>query len=337
MGLQRKRSLLFILSITFLLIIPLLTKKSNVLSLLFLIFLFVTLSQSWNILGGYAGQVNLGHAAFFGLGALITRFLWLSGFPIIISILLGAIATLAFALLIGLPAFRLRGAYFVIGMLALSEVMRIIVATALPTVSSMPGKYIATYSLVPRYYLGLALAVITVAMVFVLSQSKAGLAMVAIKEDEDTAEASGVNAFKYKLLALTLSTFIAGMVGGAFAFFHVSYYPEHPFSVHWTFDALFIAYIGGIGTVIGPIIGTLFYIGLRELFPYLFPQNLHTIVFGLLFILVILLMPRGLVELPKKAGMLLRVIRLHTSLFRFSKGNEFSLRGGEDSDNKLIP
>lgn len=333
---QRKRALPLIFSTIVLFIVPLLTKKSDVLSLLFLIFLFVTLSQSWNILGGYTGQVNLGHAAFFGLGALITRFLWLSGFPIIITILIGGISTLAFALLIGLPAFRLRGAYFVIGMLALSEVMRIIVATALPTVSSMPGKYIATYSLVPRYYLGLALAVITVAIVFVLSRSKPGLAMVAIREDEDTAEASGVNAFKYKLLALTLSSFIAGLAGGAFAFFHVSYYPEHPFSVHWTFDALFIAYIGGIGTVIGPIIGTVFYIGLRELFPYLFPQNLHTIVFGLLFILVILLMPRGLVELPKKAGMLLRMIGLNPAILRFSKADVPSFGDREKSENELI-
>lgn len=329
---ERKRALLVFLITIALLILPLLTRKSDVLSFLFLIFLFVTLSQSWNILGGYTGQVNLGHAAFFGLGALVARTLWLSGFPIIITVLLGGMSALIFALVIGLPAFRLRGAYFVIGMLALSEVMRIIVATALPTVSSMPGKYIATYSLLPRYYLGLVLAVITVTTVSLLSRSKPGLAMRAIKEDEDTAEASGVNAFKYKLLALILSSFIAGMAGGAFAFYHVGYYPEHAFSVHWTFDALFIAYIGGIGTVIGPVIGTLFYIGLRELFPYLFPQDIHTIVFGLLFILVILLMPRGLVELPKKAGMLLRVIRLHPSLFRFSKGNEFSLRGGQNSD-----
>jgi branched-chain amino acid transport system permease protein len=149
--------------------------------------------------------------------------------------------------------------------------------------------------------------------------------MRAVKEDEDTAEASGVNAFKYKLMALALSSFIAGMAGGAFAFFHVSYYPEHPFSVHWTFDALFIAYIGGIGTVIGPIIGTLFYIGLRELFPYIFPQDIHTIVFGLLFILVILLMPRGLVELPRKIFLLLRMVRRDQARLEASKEELTSL------------
>ena len=149
--------------------------------------------------------------------------------------------------------------------------------------------------------------------------------MVAIKEDEDTAEASGINAFKYKLLALALSTFIAGLAGGAFAFFHVSYYPEHAFSVHWTFDALFIAYIGGVGTVVGPIIGTVFYIGLRELFSYIFPRDIHTIVFGALFIGVILLMPGGLVEFRGKASQLLRFTRRYLPVS--NRGDADSIRG----------
>jgi len=297
---KRKNLLIAGLVVGSLSILPGVVSKTDVLNLLFLIFLFIILSESWNILGGYAGQVNLGHACFFGLGALITRFLWFSGLPLLLTLFLGGIATLVFALIIGLPAFRLRGAYFIIGMLALAEIMKIVVSNALPTISSMPPKFIASYSLVPRYYLALALAVGVVAIVHLLSNSKPGLAMVAIREGEDTAEASGVNTFKYKIVALGLSAFLAGLAGGLFASFHVSYYPAHPFSVHWTFDALFIAYIGGIGTVGGPIIGTLFYIGLREIFPLVLPPEIHTIVFGILFILVILLMPNGLVELPRK-------------------------------------
>lgn len=304
-----KNILANVIVISVLALLPLFVMKSSVLNLLFLIFLFVTLSQSWNILGGYAGQVNLGHAAFFGLGALTARFLWLSGWPILLTIFLGGITALIFALIIGFPAFRLRGAYFVIGMLALAEIMKIVVDTTMPTVSAMPARHIAAYSLVPRYFLGLSLAAMTVAAVYILSHSKPGLAMVAVKEDEDTAEATGVNTLKYKIIALALSAFIAGLAGGAFAFFHVSYYPGHAFSVHWTFDALFITYIGGIGTILGPVVGTLFYIGLRELFPYVLPQDIHTIVFGVLFVVVILAMPRGLVDVPRKAGKLIRLIK----------------------------
>ncbi|MFC1938252.1 branched-chain amino acid ABC transporter permease [Chloroflexota bacterium] len=280
-------------------------KRTDILNLLFMVFLFITLSQSWNILGGYAGQVNLGHAGFFGLGALTTRFLWLFGLPLPLALLIGGMAALIFALIIGFPAFRLRGVYFIIGMLALAEIMRITVDNALPMVSALPVEYLATYSLVPRYYLALALAVVAVAVVYVLSNSRPGLAMVAIREDEDTAAASGVNAFKYKLLALALSSFLAGLAGGTFAFFHVSYYPAHAFSVLWTFDTLIIAYVGGIGTVIGPIIGSFFYVALREVFALVLPPEVHTIVFGILFILVILFMPRGLVEMPRRTRRLL--------------------------------
>jgi len=283
----------------------LVVKRTDVLTWLFLIFLFITLSQSWNILAGYAGQVNLGHAAFFGLGALVTRLLWLGGLHFLPALLAGSMAALIFALIIGFPAFRLRGAYFIIGMLALAEILRITVGNVLPGVSALPGDYLAVYDLIPRYYLALVVAIITIAVVYALANSRPGLAMVAIREDEDTAEASGVNTLRYKLLALALSTFFAGLAGGVFAFFHVSYYPSHPFIPYWTFDALFIAYIGGIGTVIGPIIGALFYVGLRETLVLVLPVEIHVLVFGALFILVILFLPEGLVGAARRGRRLL--------------------------------
>ena len=288
-----------------LLVLPLVMKRTDVLNLLFLVFLFITLSQSWNILCGYAGQVNLGHAGFFGLGALVTRFLWLSGLPFLLTFFVGGVVSLIFAVIIGFPAFRLKGAYFVIGMLALAEIMSITVSNALPSISAMPAEYVAAYSLVPRYYLALLLAMAAVAAVYVLSKSKTGLGMLAVREDEDTAETSGVNTLKYKLVALGLSAFFAGLAGGTFAFFHVSYYPEHAFSVLWTFDSMFIAFIGGVGTVVGPIIGALFFVALREVFALVLPLEVHVILFGALFILVILFMPRGLVEVPARVGRIL--------------------------------
>jgi len=284
-----------------LLLVPLVVQRTDILTWMFLIFLFITLSQSWNILAGYAGQVNLGHAAFFGLGALATRLLWLAGAPFFLALLAGPVAALIFALIIGFPAFRLRGAYFIIGMLALAEILRITVGNVLPTVSALPGEYLATYDLVPRYYLALAVAVLMVVVAYVLANSKPGLAMVAIREDEDTAEASGVNTLKYKLLALAVSTFFAGLAGGVFAFFHASYYPSHPFHPQWTFDALFIAYIGGIGTVIGPVIGALFYVGISETLSLVLPVEIHVLVFGALFILVILFLPEGLVGVARRS------------------------------------
>ena len=103
---------------------PLLTQRSDLLNLGIQIFLAVALAQSWNLLGGYAGQITLGHAAFFGLGALATRVLWVNGAPLVLALVAGAFVSTVFGVLIGLPAFRLRGAYFAIGTLGLAEILR---------------------------------------------------------------------------------------------------------------------------------------------------------------------------------------------------------------------
>ena len=94
--------------------------------------------------------------------------------------------------------------------------------------------------------------------------SRVGLGIRAVREDEAAAEASGVGTFRHKLLALTISTALAGLTGGAFAYYHVSYYPQHTFSPAWTFDAVLIAFIGGVGTIHGPVLGALFYVILKE-------------------------------------------------------------------------
>ena len=117
--------------------LPLFTARNDLLNLGVQIFLAVALAQSWNLIGGYAGQINLGHAAFFGLGALVTRMLWVGGAPLLLSIASGALVATAFGCLIGVPAFRLRGAYFAIGTLGLAEILRITIGNVLPEISTI--------------------------------------------------------------------------------------------------------------------------------------------------------------------------------------------------------
>ena len=276
-------------------VLPLVVRRDDVLNFFFLVLLSITLAQSWNIVAGYAGQVNLGHAAFFGLGALTTRTLWSAGTPVLAGMAAGAVVAALFALVIGAAAFRLRGAYFAIGTLALGEILRITVGNVLAEVSTLPATTIAGYRLANRYYLALGLAAVAVLAVAALGSSRLGLGMQAIREDEDAAEASGVGALKLKLLALVLSTALAGLAGGLFAYYHISYYPAHPFSPHWTFDSLLITFIGGVGTVHGPVLGALFYVFLRE---YLAIRwvDFHLLIFGALFVAIVLLLPGGLVE-----------------------------------------
>lgn len=277
-------------------LVPQFTDRRDTLNLLFLVYLYVTLAQSWNILAGYAGQINLGHAAFFGVGAWTTRGLWIDeGIPFFPAFLMGGLVAMVFAIFFGLITFRLRGVYFAIGTLALAEALRITVANLLPNIESLPGPTIARYELEPRYYLALGLTLFTAATVWFLPRTRVSLGILAVREDEVAAEASGVNPLVHKLIALALSSFFAGLAGGTFAFYHVSYYPAFTFSAVWTFDAVLATFIGGIGTVIGPIVGGAFFILLRERLATSLVE-VHQIFFGILFILVVLTLPGGLVE-----------------------------------------
>ena len=280
--------------------LPLIIIRNDVLNLGVQIFLAVILSQSWNLLGGYAGQINLGHAAFFGLGALLTRLLWVGGTPLILSLAAGALVSMAFGCLIGVPAFRLRGAYFAIGTLGLAEILRITVGNVLPEISTIRASELASYSILPRYYLTLVLAVFSVAVVALLVPSRVGLGIRAVREDEAAAEASGVSALRHKLLALAISTALAGLAGGAFAYYHVSYYPQHVFSPVWTFDAVLMSFIGGVGTIHGPVLGAVFYVIVKEVLAVQWVE-FHLVIFGILFMLVVLFFPGGLVEAWQRA------------------------------------
>lgn len=293
---HRIQIIFVLLLIASLVALPMMIQSSHTINLMVYLLLFISLASSWNILGGFCGQTNLGHAAFFGIGALVTRTLWLGGWHIFPSLLVGGIIAVAFALLVGIPAFRLRGVYFKIGMLALAQILYITVGNTLPMISSLPAQDLATYQLTPRYYLALGLALLTIGTAYVLVNSRVGLGIMAVREEEDAAESLGVSALKHKLIALSISTFFAGLTGGVFAFYHVGYYPHLPFSPEWTFDALMMTYIGGVGTIVGPIIGAVFFVLLRELLA-LNLGEFHVIVFGALFILTVLFLPGGLLSI----------------------------------------
>ena len=284
-----------ILLILFAIFFPWQVDKQSTWNIFFLICLHIVLGQSWNILAGFAGQTSLGHAAFFGIGALVTRILWLSGTPLALAFLAGGLAAAAFAMIIGAPTFRLRGAYFAIGTLGVAEVLRITVSQNLPLISTMSGTLIATYNLPARYYLALGLAIATTGAAYLLLRSPWSLGVLAVREDEGAAQATGVHVLGHKLLALFLSSLFAGLAGGLFAFQQISYYPSAPFSPIWTFDALLITFIGGLGTLAGPVIGAIFFILVREQLAVNLVE-IHQVIFGILFILIVLVFPGGLVE-----------------------------------------
>jgi branched-chain amino acid transport system permease protein len=277
-------------------ILPAITSQTSYLDILFLVFLFVILAQSWNILGGYTGQVSLGHAAFFGTGALVTRLLWLHGMQFCFAFVLGGLAAVALGAIIGLPALRLKGIYFSIGTLGLAMILQIVIGNTFPDVSFLKGTQMAGYSLISRYYLALGIAVLVCVVVFFLMRSKMGLGMLAVREDEVAASSSGISVFKHKLLALGLSSLFAGLAGGIYAFYYTSYYYYAPFALDWSFNPVLIAFIGGVGSISGPVIGAFVFQILSQIFA-LKLGNVHVMIFGAIFVVTVLLLPGGLYEL----------------------------------------
>ena len=296
MDLSWKKLFASIVVLALLVVVPLvLDLGSNIMNIMVTLFIYIILAQSWNLIGGYTGQINLGIVAFFGVSTMVTHFLWKAGLPIYVAIGAGCFSSIILAMLIGLPTLRLRGMYFAVGTLALAQAAQTIVANIFTRQVSMPGSLSSTYSLTPRYYAGLLLVVLVMVVVLLITRSKLGLAMTAIRDDEQAAQVSGVKVFKYKVLALVTSAVLAGLAGGLYAFVRLSFWQiSTVFGAGWTFDAVLAVVIGGAGTLLGPVIGSVFLVVLSEIFANTLGQA-HLIVFGLLFVLVVLFLPEGLV------------------------------------------
>jgi branched-chain amino acid transport system permease protein len=267
---------------------------TGIINQLVTLWIYILLSQSWNLIGGYTGQINLGIAAFFGCSVMVTHFMWVAGIPIIISMLVGSLSTIIFAVLIGIPTLRLRGMYFAVGTLALAQALGVIMQNIFNRAITTRGDYVQAYNIDSRYYIGLAAVVVVLVAIYFIRRSKLGQALVSIREDEQAAQVTGVNTFKYKVISLLISAFIAGLAGGLYAYFRLYfYYTGDIFGLNWTFSAVIAVIIGGGGTLLGPVLGSIFLVILGYIFSLTLGQA-NLIVFGFLFIIVMLFLPQGL-------------------------------------------
>jgi branched-chain amino acid transport system permease protein len=292
---QMKKVLLILLSI-FLISLPLVVKSQYILSLMITLFIYVILAESWNLLGGYTGQVSLGHGAFFGVGALITRLLWVNKIPMLLSLPLGGLGAALLAAIVGIPCFRMRSAYFPIGTLALSMIALLTVSNIFIAAGALSPQLLRSYEIFSRYYLALFIVLLSIIIIHYLVRSRPGLAIVAIRDNEQAAAAIGIKTLKYKTLALLTSTFLAGLAGGIYAYQHVSYYYDAPFDLTWSFTAPLTTFIGGISTIAGPIVGSICFLALSEIFAVTLGQ-VHVLIFGFCFILIVLFLPGGLLSM----------------------------------------
>jgi branched-chain amino acid transport system permease protein len=278
--------------------VPLLGPGPNTIRLLFVSLVWVTVSVAWNLLGGFGGQVSFGFAVFYGLGAY-TAALSLNGglHPAAALLLAAGVACLA-SLAIGLPAFRLKGPYFAIATIGVSEAVRVVVSNLAVTGGASGYRIMekGPFRQLEQFYSALALAVVAVGASILVRRSKLGLALVAVREDEDAAADLGVNPFRAKLLAHALAAALTGAAGGVHARYAAFIHPQGDFAFSLGVAILLMPIIGGVGTIWGPVIGAGVYGLIHEEIVASFPQ-LHLLLYGSLLMLIVLFEPAGVVGL----------------------------------------
>jgi branched-chain amino acid transport system permease protein len=253
---------------------------------------WIALTQSWVAFSGLSGYVSLAHAVFYGLGAYIMAMLW-QDMPIWQILLLAGTASVVLAIVIGYPALRVRGPYFVILTLGLSEFVKYIVVAVEAAIGSSGRLILGAPDPEVLYYLLLVLAVVASALTFWLSRSRWGVGLRAIREDETAAATLGVPVAVLKTGAFALSAFIPGIVGAIWVMRTTYFEPLELFNPAVSFSIVTIAIVGGSDQAPGPILGAAFIVILSELLWARAPQ-LYLILLGLLLISFVLFLPRGI-------------------------------------------
>jgi len=312
--------------LTALVLLPHILQERYFLHILVMSGIFIILTLSWNLLAGYTGQLNLGHAAFFGIGAYTSALLALrAGISPWIGLAAGGVVASLFGLLLGFPSLRLSGPYLAITTIGFSEILRLVATNWVDLtrgslgLSGIPlldpirigGWSLQFYFEKDYYYVVLGAVLLTILCMRRLTRSAFGYSLQALRDDETGAQSIGINTSAYKLAAFTISAFFAGFAGALFAHFVRLVSPE-TMALHTTFDVLTMTMIGGLGTTAGPIIGAIALTFASEWLRYLedaIKIDIRLVIYGFLLILTVLFMRQGLLGVFRSVAARIRTDR----------------------------
>ncbi|MEW5908859.1 MAG: branched-chain amino acid ABC transporter permease [Thermodesulfobacteriota bacterium] len=308
----RKAPLMVVLLIAFGL--PVVVRSATYLHILILLFLYAYLTSSWNIVGGFAGVLPLGHATFVGIGAYTSTVLSLQyGISPWIGMIIGGVLSSIVGVIIGLPTFKMRGAYFALATIAFAEGFRVMVENIDvlgpfrlngPRGLQIPPMRVGFTDFMfaekePYYYIILTMLIGVLGITYAVSRSKLGYYLVAGGEEPEAAQALGVNVARAKLIAMAMSSFLTSLAGTFWAQFTLYIHPKSVISLDISFEIAFIALIGGRGSIAGPVLGALLLRPVSDFSRIYFGSTLpglHLVIFGVVLILVMFYQPRGLQE-----------------------------------------
>lgn len=265
--------------------------------------MLAVLAASWNLIGGYAGYPSFGHGVFFGLGAYGAAIPMLRlGVPFPVGFMAGGLVSVALALLIGIPVLRLRGHYFAIATLGIFSAMQQVVIIADRLTGGGEGLSLPLSGLSLEnfdeliYLVMLAVLIAVVVFTYWMAHSRLGYGLVAIRENEVAARVMGVNTTLYKVTAFAASGFFTGLAGATYAYWLSSLDPYVAFDFNYNVLLVVMAFFGGAGTVLGPLIGALILGVTSEWLRGVLVQY-HLLVFGVVIVLTVIFAPRGVLEL----------------------------------------
>jgi branched-chain amino acid transport system permease protein len=319
---RRLQAIWLVLLLIAAIVFPLVFSNPTVTTIAFITVYFAISATSWNIFAGYTGYIALGHAVFFGTGAYALALMcqdWhiqgdtLGGYlPFALLPICGLIAG-AIAVPVGAIALRARGHAFVVITIAIFFIFQLLAynlkgLTNGSTGLSLPippwGGYV--YNL-PFIYVGLGILLLAFATSWFVRNSKYGLGLLAIRDDEDRARGLGVRTGPSKLVAFVISAFFVGMAGGLWAYFIESIRPEFAFNALFDVALALTTFLGGAGTLGGPLLGTLLLVPAQQYFALQYGESgIYLIVYGALFLVVLLLLPEGIIPTLRKRWIALR-------------------------------
>ncbi|HSR11785.1 MAG TPA: branched-chain amino acid ABC transporter permease [Thermodesulfobacteriota bacterium] len=281
-----------------------------IISLFFMLFVYVGYAEAWNIMSGLTGYVNFGYSLFVGIAGYAGIILMMDcGLWWPLGVVLGGAAPAAVAVLLGAVMLRLRGSYFAIGMLALHMGGMLLFASKYLTPLTRGGAgfpFISPLSLPELYYAAMAVAVLTIYVTYRILTSPFGARLLAIREDEEAAGSLGINATNNKMAAFVLSAFFGGMMGAIHFSFQNYIEPHSAFNGKWTIVPIVMVLLGGPGTLWGPVIGAVI-LTLVEEFLWSYFTQAYMMIYGAVMVLLVLLMPGGIIEWLKERGTLPKV------------------------------
>ncbi len=301
---RRARSVAVLLALVVLAVFPLVFTNGTITTIAVYCVIYMTAATAWNAFAGYSGYVSLGHAVFFGCGAytmgLASSGLNLTGgLDTFALVPLAGIVAGAVALVMGYIALRTRRHTFVVITIAMFFTFQLMAYNLSFTHGSagivLPnGQFsVSTYNN-PFYYVGAAVLVATVLLSWVVRRSRFGLQLFAIRDDEERARSLGVQVNRVKLTMFVLSAIPVGMVGAIWAFFVGQVYPQFAFNALFDVTVALMSFMGGLGTLAGPLVGSLVLESLQRYLELVFSNaDLYLIVYGVLFLAVIVLLPDG--------------------------------------------